>query len=411
MTVAISTALGGRCGQPGCGASCGFCPIFTGGRLSATEVEVIETLEGIAEQEWDALTDGNPFTRHRFLHTLHTSGCASRRTGWAPRYLVIRSGGKLAAAMILYAKNHSRGEYVFDYAWAHAYEQNGVPYYPKLVSAVPFTAVTGSRLLARNAEHRKLLARAAIQLALQAEASSVHVLFPSREDAQALQAEGFMMREGVQFHWLNAGYTSFEQFLESMTREKRKKIRQDRKHVLAAGVTYRWLRGEDIGAAELDFFYECYKSTYHSHHSAPYLTAGFFRDIRKTMADSLFLVIAEQHGEPVAAALNFVGPDGMYGRYWGTTQFISGLHFETCYMQAIEYCIEQAIPAFEGGAQGEHKLARGLLPTPTWSAHWIADQRFASAIEEFLERETEQMNDYIDELDQHAPFRKPADTQ
>lgn len=376
--------------------------------MSATEVEVIDSLDEIGEQEWDALTDGNPFTRYLFLHTLHATGCASRRTGWAPRYLVIRTGGKLAAAMILYAKNHSRGEYVFDYAWAHAYEQNGVPYYPKLVSAVPFTAVTGPRLLARNAGDRELLARAAIQVAIQTEASSIHVLFPTREDALALQAAGFMMREGVQFHWLNTGYESFEQFLESMTREKRKKVRQDRKHVLAAGVTYRRLRGGEISKADLDFFYECYRSTYHAHHSSPYLTPGFFREIRSSMADSLFLVIAEQNGEAIACALNFVGPDGMYGRYWGTTQFISGLHFETCYMQAIEYCIEHAIPAFEGGAQGEHKLARGLLPTPTWSAHWIADRRFASAIEEFLERETEHMNDYIDELDQHAPFKKPA---
>jgi predicted N-acyltransferase len=379
--------------------------------LGATEVEVIETLDGISEQEWNALTDGNPFTSHRFLSTLHATGCASRRTGWAPRYLVIRSGRTLVAAMILYAKNHSRGEYVFDYAWAHAYEQNGVPYYPKLVSAVPFTAVTGPRLLARNAGDRKLLARAAIQVALQTDASSIHVLFPSREDAEALRGEGFMMREGVQFHWLNTGYDSFEQFLESMTREKRKKVRQDRKHVLAAGVTYRRLRGAEIDAADLDFFYECYKLTYQNHHSSPYLTPSFFREIRRTMADSLFLVIAELDGEPIAAALNFVGPDGMYGRYWGTMQFISGLHFETCYMQAIEYCIEQGIAAFEGGAQGEHKLARGLLPTPTWSAHWIADQRFASAIEEFLERETEHMNDYIDELDQHAPFKKPANTE
>lgn len=373
-----------------------------------TVVEVLESLSTIAEGEWEALTEGNPFVSYRFLDALHTSGCASNRTGWSPRYLVLRRQGKLAGAMLLYAKSHSRGEYVFDHAWAHAYERHGLDYYPKLVSAVPFTAVTGPRLLATNEADKEILARAAIQFAQEVGVSSLHILFPRAEDLEVVRRAGMMLREGVQFHWLNRDYESFDQFLGSMAREKRKKVKQDRRRVAEAGVSFRFASGKDMTSEELDFFYVCYSATYESHYSTPYLTREFFAQIQASIGKNLLFIFAEQAGEPIAAALNFVGPDAMYGRYWGTTKFVSGLHFELCYMQAIAYCIDASIRAFEGGAQGEHKLARGLEPTPTWSAHWVADRRFEHAIQEFLNQETGQMSEYIDELADRAPFKRAA---
>ncbi|MDL2356010.1 MAG: GNAT family N-acetyltransferase [Pseudomonadota bacterium] len=372
-------------------------------------VEVLESLQAIAPDEWNALTDGNPFVGHQFLHGLHTSGCASPRTGWAPRYLVIRRQGRVAGAMLLYAKSHSRGEYVFDHAWANAYHHHGMPYYPKLVSAVPFSAVTGPRLLAANDADKAILVQAALQVAQQMGVSSLHVLFPSASDVDVLRKAGLMLREGVQFHWINAGYATFDQFLAALTREKRKKIRQDHRRVADAGVTFRRVAGDAITRADLDFFYACYALTYENHGSSPYLTKAFFAQIQASMGQNLLLILAEQDGQPIAAALNFVGPGAMYGRYWGTTTFVSGLHFELCYMQAIAYCIETSIAVFEGGAQGEHKLSRGLQATPTWSAHWVADRRFEHAIKEFLGQETAQMDDYIDELAERAPFKRVAE--
>lgn len=371
-----------------------------------TVVEVIESLEDISHDEWNALTEGNPFVSHQFLHQLHTSGCASTRTGWRPRFLVIRRQGRVEAAMILYAKYHSRGEFVFDHAWAHAYERNGLDYYPKLVSSVPFTPVTGPRLLASNDADKALLVQAAVQFATESGVSSLHVLFPSASDVEILRDAGLLLRESVQFHWVNHDYETYEQFLYSMTREKRKKIKQDNRKVAEAGVTFRRVTGDAITKADLDFFYTCYKLTYENHYSSPYLTKAFFVELQKSMGGNLLLIIAEQHGAPIAVALNVVGPDAMYGRYWGTTKFVSGLHFELCYMQAISYCIKASIPVFEGGAQGEHKLSRGLEPTPTWSAHWIADARFESAIQEFLGQETAHINEYIDELTERAPFKR-----
>lgn len=371
-----------------------------------TVVEILESLQGIPAEEWDVLTEGNPFVSYQFLHGLHTSGCASGRTGWKPCFLVLRREGRVAAAMVLYAKYHSRGEYVFDHAWAHAYVQHGMDYYPKLVSAVPFTPVTGPRLLALNDADRAILLQAAVQFAQESGVSSLHILFPSARDVEVMRSAGLMLRESVQFHWLNNGYDTFEQFLDSMTRDKRKKIKQDHRKVADAGVTFRRIAGDAITKDDLDFFYTCYKLTYENHFSSPYLTKAFFAQVQSSMSENLLLIIAEQGGEPIAAALNFVGPEAMYGRYWGKTKFVSGLHFELCYMQAILYCIEASIPVFEGGAQGEHKLSRGLQATPTWSAHWIADVRFENAIKEFLAQETAHIDEYIDELTARAPFRR-----
>lgn len=375
--------------------------------MTQTAVELVDDLGAVDPSDWDGLAAGNPFVTHAFLHGLHATGCAVRRTGWQPTYLIMRRGGRLVGAMPLYVKAHSRGEYVFDHAWAEAFERHGLPYYPKLLCAVPFTPVGGPRLLAASHEDRVLLARAAIEVARQAGVSSLHVLFPREDDRRALREAGYMMREGVQFHWRNAGYADFDAFLSAMSHDKRKKIRQDRKKVAQAGVGFRHLRGKAITAEHLDFFYRCYASTYANHWSRPYLNPEFFSLWHEAMPDAWLLIVAERGGEPIACALNVSGGDTLYGRYWGCVEFVPGLHFETCYMQAIDYCITQGISVFEGGAQGIHKMSRGLLPVPTWSAHWIADERFASAIADFLERETDGMNQYLDELESHTPFKAP----
>jgi len=367
----------------------------------------IETsLSRVDACQWNALAGEQPFVRHEFLSALHDTGCAAPDTGWAPYYLLLRRADQLAGAVPLYLKGHSRGEYVFDYAWADAFERHGLRYYPKLLAAVPFTPVGGPRLLAANAEDRQELARGLVELAQGLKVSSLHVLFPGEDDLAALRQAGCMVREGVQFHWRNAGYASLDAFLAELNHDKRKKIRQDRKKVQAAGVEFRWLSGAQIDAASLAFFYRCYRHTYFAHGNPPYLSAEFFQRLHAALPDALVLVMALRNGEPIAAALNMQGGDTLYGRYWGALEFVPGLHFETCYLQSIDYCIQHGLARFEGGAQGEHKMARGLLPTPTWSAHWIADPRFAAAIEDFLERETEAVDDYMGELEAHTPFRR-----
>lgn len=375
--------------------------------MAATEFMIIDSLADIDPAQWQALAGDNPTLSYTFLHALHETECASPRTGWSPRYLVLQRDGELHAAMPLYLKEHSRGEYVFDHAWADAFHRHGIPYYPKLLSAVPFTPVTGSRLLARTVEDRTLLAQAALQVARQLGTSSLHILFPNDEDRQALADAGYMLREGVQFHWENQDYADFDAFLSSMKMEKRKKLRQDRKRVQEAGIHFEHLAGSAISDEVLRFFYECYISTYRAHYSKPYLSLAFFQRLLAETPDSLMIVLAKRGDMPVAVALNLVGGNVMYGRYWGTQEFISGLHFETCYVQSIEYCIRHGLARFEGGAQGIHKMSRGLVPTPTWSAHWVADPRFADAIGDFLAQETAAMNDYIDELSEHIPFKNP----
>jgi len=373
--------------------------------VAATEFMIIDSLADIDPAQWQALAGDNPTLSYTFLHALHETECASPRTGWSPRYLVLQREGELHAAMPLYLKEHSRGEYVFDHAWADAFHRHGIPYYPKLLSAVPFTPVTGSRLLGRTAEDRTLLAQAVLQVARQLGTSSLHILFPNDEDRQALADAGYMLREGVQFHWENQDYADFDAFLASMKMEKRKKLRQDRKRVQEAGIHFEHLAGSAITDEVLRFFYDCYVSTYRAHYSQPYLSLAFFQRLRAETPDSLMIVLAKRGDMPVAVALNLVGGNVMYGRYWGTQEFISGLHFETCYVQSIDYCIRHGLARFEGGAQGVHKMSRGLVPTPTWSAHWVADPRFADAIGDFLEQETAAMNDYIDELSEHIPFK------
>ena len=366
----------------------------------------IETdLSRIDAQAWDALAGDQPFLRHAFLCALHETGCAAPASGWAPHYLALWRDDALAAATPLYLKSHSRGEYVFDYAWADAFQRHGMRYYPKLLSAIPFTPVTGPRLLANNDEDRATLVRGLVAFAEDIKVSSLHLLFPSDADMRVLRESGFMIRESVQFHWTNMGFADFDAFLACMSHDKRKKIRQDRKKVAAAGLAFRWLRGADIQKADLAFFYDCYCRTYFQHGNPPYLTRDFFVRAHREQPDAFVLILAERDGVPVAAALNLAGGDALYGRYWGAAEYVPGLHFETCYMQSIAYCIAHGIARFEGGAQGEHKMARGLLPTPTWSAHWVAHPGFAEAIQNFLDEETSAVTDYLGELEAHSPFK------
>ena len=373
---------------------------------SPARLGIAASLSDIDPFEWNALAGDQPFVRHEVLSALHETGCACPDTGWAPYYLVLRRDERVVGGVPLYLKSHSRGEYVFDYALADAFERHGLRYYPKLLSSIPFTPVSGPRLLAGNAEDRLILAQGLIELARGLKVSSLHVLFPEGDDLLALRQAGYMVREGVQFHWRNAGYAHLDDFLAALNHDKRKKIRQDRKKVLEAGIEYRWLHGTQIDPQSLAFFYRCYEQTYFAHGNAPYLSAEFFERLHREIPDAMVLIVAVRDGQPIAAALNMRGGDTLYGRYWGSLEFVSGLHFETCYLQSIDYCIQHGLASFEGGAQGEHKMARGLLPTPTWSAHWIADARFAAAIEDFLERETQAVDGYLGELEAHTPFRR-----
>jgi len=369
-------------------------------------VEVAASIAAAAAPEWNALSGGNPFLRHEFLSALHETGCASPNSGWAPQYLLIRERGKLTGAMPLYLKSHSYGEYVFDWSWADAYNRHGLEYYPKLLSAIPFTPVTGPRLLATSERDRERLVAGALELARECRVSSFHCLFPAEADLETLAARGMLIRHGVQFHWTNAGYATFDDFLASFNHDKRKKIKQERRKVREAGITFEWREGPDIGDAEWAFFYRCYARTYREHHSTPYLNLEFFRRIGEAMPENLLLIVAHRASRPIAASLEVHDGKRLYGRYWGAVEHHPVLHFETCYYQVIEYCIARGIEVFEGGAQGERtKFARGLMPVQTSSAHWIARRDFAAAIENFLEKETRGIAHYIDELNERQPFR------
>jgi hypothetical protein len=368
-------------------------------------IEIVDTLAGIAAEQWNGLAGRNPFLSHEFLSALHETGCAGSATGWTPQYLLLRDDDALAGAMPLYLKTHSYGEYVFDWAWADAYHRHGLAYYPKLVSAIPFTPVSGARLLARTDEARDALIRAALEYARVLKVSSLHCLFPTRSEAQQMVGHGMMARTTVQFHWENRSYASFEEFLASFSHDKRKKVRQERRKVSETGITFKWLEGDEIRERDWAFFHRCYRQTYREHHSSPYLNLEFFCRIGRTLPRHTVLVIAEGDGKAIAASLNIRDSARLCGRYWGTLQYHPGLHFETCYYQGIEYCIARGISSFEGGSRGEHKLARGLMPVETWSAHWLAHPEFANAIEKFLQRESSGMENYVDELNERSPFR------
>jgi hypothetical protein len=365
--------------------------------------QVLESLANVDPAQWNALAGDQPFVRHEFLSALIETGCASARTGWRPRIIVLRRAGALAGAMPLFEKSHSYGEYVFDWAWADAYERHGLAYYPKLVGAVPFTPVQGARLLARENTDRLQLLAAALELAQQA--SSLHVLFPQESEMELLLGRGLLARRTVQFHWRNEGYRDFDDFLSRLTHSRRKNIRQERRRVREAGVTLRWLEAQAIARKDWEFFHRCYRNTYRAHASSPYLNLEFFLRLAQSLPECLALVMAEQRGSPVACALFLRDKSRLYGRYWGCVRHVPLLHFECCYYQPIDYAIAHGISAFEGGAQGEHKLFRGLLPVEMPSAHWLAHPAFARAIEDFLAREGAGIARYVDELCEHSPFK------
>jgi predicted N-acyltransferase len=381
--------------------------------------QLVDDLAQIGRTRWDALVDADPHAnvslRFDMLHALHETGCAAPQAGWAPQYLLLRRGDDLVGAVPLYLKGHSYGEYVFDWAWAEAYARSArsdLRYYPKWLAAVPFTPVGGSRLLAVDEAARARLADALLAHAQASGLSSLHVLFAPRVQIDLLAARGLMIRHGVQFHWRNAGYADFDAFLAALAQPKRKKIRAERRKVAEAGVRLLRKTGASITAADWRFFFRCYRATYATHGSPPYLSLRFFERLGTAMADQLLLVIAERDGRPIAASLGMFDPGGgrsrLYGRYWGTLEEVPCLHFEACYYQMIEFAIEQRLDVFEGGAQGTHKLARGLDAVETLSAHWIADPQMRAAIGRFLDRESDQVEHTLDELHEHRAFKAPA---
>jgi predicted N-acyltransferase len=368
----------------------------------------IERIADLPEGPWDALAGDNPFLRHAFLDALQQSGCASPETGWEACFLTAWEADVLIGALPLYFKTHSWGEFVFDWAWAEAYERAGLSYYPKLLSAVPFIPVTGPRLLAARADTRAALLDAALELARETGVSSLHLLFPNANQAAEMEGHGLMLRRGMQLHWRNPGHADFADYLAGLRRDKRKKVQQERRKVQEAGIRFEHLRGTEISAGHWRHFMACYVRTHQQFNSPIALNLDFFERISARMADNILLIVALRDDQPIASALNFVSRDALYGRSWGTLEYHSGLHFETCYYQAIDYCIANNIALFEGGAQGEHKLARGFLPETTWSAHWLADARFAGAIDAYLKREAVGMNQYVDELNERAPYKPMA---
>jgi predicted N-acyltransferase len=381
-------------------------------------IGVTDTLSTVDPTAWDALLttqpNPSPFMRHAYLAALIDSGSACARTGWRPHCFTVRQGDALVAACVVFEKSHSYGEYVFDWAWANAYAQHGVDYYPKAVAAVPFTPVPGARLMARTPAARAALLQALLHWCEGSGMSSLHLLFLEGDDAAACAQAGLMLRHTVQFHWKNAVYPDFDAFLASLTQDKRKKIRQERRKVQDAGVTFRWAQGRDIAAADWDFFYRCYERTYLEHGNAPYLTRDFFRRMADTMPEHWLLFTAEREGRPIATSLIALHAHSTrtgvtkvaYGRYWGALERVDCLHFEACYYQPLQWCIAHGYQRFEGGAQGEHKMARALLPVKTTSAHWLAHPAFADAVARFLEREGEGISGYLDELEQRSPLKR-----
>ena len=460
-------------------------------------IRVLDSPLDVDAAAWDALLqtqpNPSPFMRHAYLAALHTSGSAAPASGWTPHFVTLSLDGALVAACALYEKAHSYGEYVFDWAWANAYAQHGLPYYPKAVAAVPFTPVPGARLMARDGAARVALVRAMVRWCDDNGMSSLHLLFANEDDAAACATAGLMLRHTVQFHWKNLaptlatacaalppegaqfpggadrqavqsalgrpggefvapGYADFDAFLASLSQEKRKKIRQERRKVAEAGVSFRWSLGRDISPSDWNFFYRCYERTYLEHGNAPYLNRDFFARMASTMPEHWLLFIAERDGKAIASSLialdahhtgtgtpktsgdwvaacsaqvkeepapragdteqNRLPPSlrsestkVAYGRYWGALERVDCLHFEACYYQPLQWCIEHGYQRFEGGAQGEHKMARALLPVRTTSAHWLAHPAFSDAVARFLEREDQGISNYLDDLRQRSPFR------
>ncbi len=368
------------------------------------------SISGLEPAGWDTLqTAGAPFLRHAFLAALERTGCVGSSTGWQPSIISLHDEHGLAAAAPAYIKSHSFGEFVFDFSWAQAYARHGLDYYPKLVLGVPFTPATGARLLIRPdlepTAARKALIDAIHQFATERQLSSVHGLFVTDADRAAFAAEGWLARRDVQFHWHNAGYRDFDHYLETFTAEKRKKVRRERRRVAEQGVTFDTLLGPDMDRPAVDEIYDLHRDTFLRHGHEPYLTREFFQALPAALGTGFMVKRARCDAQTVAAAVFFSGGAALYGRYWGATEQYHSLHFETCYHQGVEFCIERGIARFEPGTQGEHKVSRGFVPCDTWSMHWIVDPRFRAAIGDYLQREGEHVASYAREIGAHVPYR------
>ena len=377
------------------------------------QAAVHDALTDIGRDEWNSIVgDAYPFLRHEFLAAAEETNCVAEATGWRPSHLTIRdAAGALRAAMLLYEKTHSWGEFVFDWAWANAYERAGFEYYPKLVSTIPFTPAPSPKLLLadrEDTEAAKALIDAAIELAEARNCSSLHVLFPNEFDVQNLTSAGLKIRRDCQFHWHNRGYRNFDDFLATFSSRKRKKARRDRRHVREAGISFRRFSGADLTNDVWRQAYPLISRTFMRRGSMPYFDFAFFEQITRDLSNNLLVVLAEHDDVAVAAAVFFVGQDVLYGRYWGCSGNYNSLHFETCYYQGIDYCIEHGIQTFEPGTQGEHKISRGFVPTATYSAHWLAQPAFFAAIGDYVDEEGRHIDRYMDAVEAHSPYRSAA---
>ncbi len=384
-----------------------------------TEVKVVDGIGGIDAATWDRLANPvsavqNPTLRHAFFRALEESGSIVPEAGWLPQHLVAKDDkGDIRAILPLYLKAHSFGEYVFDQGWAEAYERHGLRYYPKLLSAVPVTPVPGRRFLVADpggdAAYVAALAEAVVEIARRQQLSSAHLTFLTEGEAEALSGEGWLLRTGQQFHWTNQGYTTFDDFLASLASRKRKILKRERRDALAGGIEVDWLTGRDITEVHWDIFFDFYMDTGNRKWGSPYLNRAFFSRLGELMSKDVLLVMCRRGGRTIAGALNLIGGDTLYGRYWGCLEHQPFLHFEVCYYQAIDFAIARGLARVEAGAGGEHKLVRGYLPTPTYSAHWIADSRFRQAIGDYLGRERRHVEAETAALAEYAPFRKDSD--
>jgi hypothetical protein len=373
----------------------------------------LASIDDVPAAQWNGLDLGaNPFLRHEFLATLEHTGCVGSAAGWCPEHLVLEEDGELLGALPLYKKNHSWGEFVFDWSWARAYAQAGLPYYPKLVCMIPFSPVPGTRLLAKQGAHassiHRTLVEALIRRAKAESCSSAHVLFPVESELEPLREAGFVLRHDCQFHWHNRGFGTFDDFIATFRAEKRKKALRERRRIQEAGIRFRTLHGDeltrDLWAQVFAFSQNTFQMRGHEH----YLNAEFFVRISELLPRSVMVKLATHEDRPIAAAIFFRSTDALYGRYWGAAAEFHSLHFETCYYQGIEYCIEHGLQRFEPGTQGEHKVPRGFEPTYTWSAHWFADARFRRAIDEHLAQERTAIDEYMASVRDHLPFRRDS---
>jgi uncharacterized protein len=368
------------------------------------------SITAIDPAAWNALdAGGSPFLRHEFLAALESTGCVGARTGWHPAPVALYDTRGLAAAAPMYVKTHSLGEFVFDQSWAHAYAQHGLPYYPKLTIGVPFTPATGTRLMVRPdldaAAMRDELIAAIREYAEARDLSSIHALFVDEADRAAFESHGWLARHDVQFHWHNREYRDYAHYLEGFTAEKRKKAKRERRRVLEDGITFETLLGSALDRESLDEIYDLHRDTFLRHGHEPYLTRTFFHAMREALGDHFMVKRARADGTVVAAAVFFWSAEALYGRYWGANERYHSLHFEACYHQGIDFCIERGIARFEPGTQGEHKVSRGFVPATTWSTHWIVDERFRAAIGEYLRREGAHVDEYAREISEHVPYR------